>query len=237
MSYTQVTLSQFRTDLLAAVETVPYWSTAEANTAINEAIRVWNLLTQQWKTRVIVSSVASQHWYTLPSACLVPFRVIWVSDPLYPSSVSDLDNSKPGWEGQAAGSAGVPTRPMLWAPKGINRICLWPAPSTSSVNFAVDCIQSMPTLSADGDYIDLGREEQGAIILYALHRLAYKEGGPRFQASGSYLKLFLTLAGERNNRLRATTFYKRVVGGPDFDRDVRRLVVPPVPKQNPQEAR
>lgn len=211
--YQQVTLLQFRTDLSSMLDNSSYWTTAEKNTAINEAIRVWNALTGQWKDRSIVSTIVNTHWHDNAATILYPFRFLHSGYPVYKTSWFDLDYAKTGWEGETTASGG-PTRPELWCMMGLNKFAIWPA-DTIINNMSLDAVIVAPQLINDTDYVNIGKEEQGALLAYAIHKLSFKEGQQRIQATLQHFRQFMSMAGLRNSRLKAATFYKKIMMGQD----------------------
>lgn len=225
MPYTQVTLAELRTAVQAKVESVPYWTTAEYNSAISEALRVWNLLTGHFKVRdTSVTTVLDQVWYTTPSTLLYPFRIAWASRPLEPTTTFDLDYARSNWEGQSTTDTGAPGTPAQWAPCGLNRFCIWPADDPGGYDLQIDGVGPAPIPAGDSSYVNLGQEEQAAIVDYALHYLTFKEGGPRFQGSQDAFQRFLTAAASRNARLNAASFFREALRARDLAREQKPLV-------------
>jgi len=212
VAYQQVTWAQLRTMLQARVESSAFWSDTEALHAINEALRLWNLLTGMWKRRELITTVADQVYYSLTSTLVYSVRADFSTFPLEQDSLGSLDNGMPGWEGHTTATSGKPTRPAIWAPVGLKAIAIWPADHTGGNEIAIDGVRQTPVLSADTDYIDIGQAELQAILSYGLHYLAFKEGGQRFAATQKQYKEFILAAAEQNGRLKASTFFRRVMG-------------------------
>jgi hypothetical protein len=212
MPHQQVTLAQLRASLQTTWEGVPFWTDTEATRALQEALRTWNLLTGQWRRLEILPAQVGEHLYALSSTMILPGRVNFSSYPLDMSSVPALNNGRPAWRGETAGSSGVPSRPSLWAPVGLARIAVWPAPASAEATFVVDGVRETPTLAADSDYVDLGQEEMGVIISEALHIAAFKEGGARWKATQSYHQDFLRSAAGKNGRLFASSLFRKAMG-------------------------
>ena len=72
---------------------------------------------------------------------------------------------------------------------------------TSSIT--VDVVRNAPVPIADGDFVQLGREELDAVLDYAAHLACFKMGGAEFQATMRGLANFRRLALVRNERLAA----------------------------------
>jgi len=233
MPFQQVTLATLQQELLDKWESVPYWSSAEATVALNEALRVWNMLTGQWKQRVVFNTVANQVWYALPSTMVFNVRMEFNDQILEQASINTLDNGEMNWEAETTASGGaVPGVPSLWAPSGLNLFAIWPADAVGSNCFTVDGVRSTPILVNSGDFVDLGQHEHHAILGYALHHAAFKEGGQRWSATQHYYQDFIRAAGDLNARLKASTFFRKIMGR-DLNRNQRVLKSPPDPQAAP----
>lgn len=220
MAYQQVTLAELEADLLARVDTVPFWTSAESTLAINEALRIWNLLTGMWKRRELIATVAATtasyptgFIYSLSSTLVFDLRTEFNQLVMEPSSISDLNNSRPNWRSEITTAGGtVATRPLFWAPVGMKKVVITPGDAVGGNNLVVDGVRATPVLSAAGDFVDLGKCEIGTLLDYALHYLSFKLGGPLFQATIPLYKSFLEAAGDQNARLRSSTWYRKTMG-------------------------
>ena len=65
MGYQRTTRATLRTRLKERWESVPFWTDAEANWAINESLRKWNLYVGQWKSTTTLLTVKNQVWYLI----------------------------------------------------------------------------------------------------------------------------------------------------------------------------
>lgn len=212
MAYTQVTLTELLAQLATKYESVPYWTEAEGTLAINEALRVWSMLTGVWKERVSVSTTTSP-WLAVPSPLYYNVRMQFAGAPLGRSSVGDLDNGRPGWEIESTTTGGdVPTTPKMFAPAGLQLFAIWPADASGSNTVEVDGVVEAPTLSALTDYIDINNASIQPILGYALHYLAFKEGGVRWAATQKYYKEFLLAAVDQNDRLATSALFRKAMG-------------------------
>lgn len=214
MPYTAVTLSQLQVSLQEMWETVPFWTSEEARLHINEALRVWNLLTGMWKSQVTVKTPSpTSPWITLPGSLVYNMRVEFLGKPVGYSSIGDLDYGRPNWEGETTVSGGnVPTTIKHWAPAGLRMIAIWPADSIGDRDLLVDGVATTPILINSGDFIDLGEEEHVAILKYALHVASFKKGGTTFSSTLPHYKEFLLACADRNERLKASLFFRRAMG-------------------------
>lgn len=212
MPYTQVTLAQLRAQLQQKYESVPFWTDIEANLAINETLQWYNLYTGTWKARVALTTVANQVYYTTPSTLIYNARFEFNSQPLAMSSVNDLDNGRPGWEGETTVSGGsVPSIPNVWAPLGLTTFVLWPADASGSNGLVIDGVHQTPTLTSDGQYVDLSSNDTDDIVGEALYILCFKDGG-RVPRASQWHQNFLQMVLATNARLKAANAFRAPAG-------------------------
>lgn len=178
MAYAQYTLADLRTDLAGQYESAAFWTSAEADLAINEALRQWNLATWMWRGREHQVTTASQVYFTVAATLLSTVRLSWQEYPLLRSSVTALDQVRPNWEAETIATGGrVPLRPTCWIPVGIRSFAIWPA-DTAVNHMTIDGVLITPTLADPTDVVSLGLEDKEALLGYALGVvLAFK--GPR----------------------------------------------------------
>lgn len=214
MPYQNVTLAQLRQAVKDSVESVPFWTNSEIDSAINETLRWWNLFTGQWRRVDNLLSVAGEPFYDLTSTLTWAARVTFRDTPLSLDSFVSLDYGRVNWQSETGGSgaAGVPALPSLWAPIGLRTIALWPAPPANGELFTVDGVAETPFLVNNGDFVDLGEDELNNFHGECLYRLSFKEAGPRFAACASYHKAFIQAAMDKNQRLKASAFFRRYTG-------------------------
>jgi hypothetical protein len=211
MAYQQFTLADLKLHLLGRWDGTPFWTPEEARLALNEALRVWNSLTGMWRGRVVFT--AAGPWVTLPSAITFATRVEWNSLPLASCSIDGLDQGHMTWESETISSGGtVPTRPMIWAPAGLTTLAIWPADPTGLNCLVVDGVLATPTLVLDTDYIDIGEEDLGLILGYALHTVAFKLGGRIFADTLPYFRAFIAAATDRSSKLNASAAFRTAMG-------------------------
>lgn len=211
MPYQSVTLAMLKTRLAERYESSAFWTAEEARLVINEALRVWQLLTAYWKTQLSVSTPAASPWVTIPNTAFLPLRVQWgaTGKSLLQGSLASFDYGRSTWEHETTATAGLPSTPTDWAPAGARLIAIWPADNAGGNTLLVDVAATTPVLVADGDFIDISGAELNAILGFALHLLAFKEGGTRFAATIVHRVAFYNQAAELNSRLRASAFFKK----------------------------
>lgn len=224
MPYAAVTLATLQLRLQERHESSAYWTDEEARLAINEALRVWNLLVAAWKKRETLAVPANHVWVTLPGALSFAVRAEANSVPLEQSSLYDLDCGRVSWEGERTNSGGiVPTATSHWAPAGVFRIAVWPARASGSWTLTVDGLRATPVLRASTDAVDLNQVEERVLIGYALHYLAFKQGGRFWQSTSKYYREFVQAAVKANERLLLSAFFRKVMGL-DLDGDQRPII-------------
>lgn len=213
MAYQSYTLAQIRQMLLDKVENVPFWTDPEANIAINEALLTWNLFTGFWKGTETARTSANNWDYAVLPSLVFGARVEFNGKSLAQASLGDMDNGHPGWQGQTTASGGnVPTEPKKWLPMSIDLIAIWPADAVGGNTLTIQGVAQTPTLKLDSDYIDIGNEALNALLGYALHVLALKEGGARFETTMGYFKDFLLEAAEENDQLALSSLFRAFIG-------------------------
>jgi hypothetical protein len=120
----------------------------------------------------------------------------------YPETVASLDAYRASWQN---GSGKPDTLAMMsW-----NLMATSPVPDTGPYSIGLDVVRNCPVPVLDTDNVQLGREDLDAILDYAQHLAAFKQGGEEFQGSIQKYKNFVHLAQVRNERLKAAIpFYE-----------------------------
>lgn len=228
MPYTQLSLLQLRTRLKDRVERVAFWSDAQANDAINEALLTYGMLTGRWKRRVVLATTANQYELALPSTMVYRMGLTWNGQPMTPTTLEDLNLARPNWRQEKVTDGGsVPTRPTLWAPVSLMLVYIWPQDVSNHNGYGVDGVSATPTLSADGDYVDLSDADISVLLGFALHVLTYKKGAEDFEASLGYFRDFIVAAAEENSLITTSQWYRQFMGRDD--RSFKRLTGQPSP--------
>ena len=142
----------------------------------------------------------------------VPTRVV----PLF-----DLDRTVSGWENTPRG------RSKVIATAGLNLIALHPIPDgVHSITLDVVRPSPIPLIPiSKGDFVEIGSEEITAIVDYAHHIAAFKQGGLEFQMAGRLYQSFIDQASVHNERLRGGSVFGIPMFGQaqeDEKRELRR---------------
>lgn len=115
-------------------------------------------------------------------------------------TVFELDTFRASWEAPISGT------PTLVGMAGLNLLAFSPIPNASYTVF-MDLLSNMPVPSADGDYIQIGREMWDSVLAYAEHLAAWKMAGAEFTATMPCMEEMLRIALVQNERLRANQFF------------------------------
>ena len=86
---------------------------------------------------------------------------------------------------------------------GLNLIALYPPPNSGAHAVTLDVVRNMPVPVADGDSIQVGREELDVITDYAEHLAAFKMGGQEFAVTQPCYERMVRMAMQQNVRWRA----------------------------------
>lgn len=209
MPFQNISFGQMRVLLQQRWDGVPFWTSAEAESAIIEALRMWNLLTGMWKTRAVYTTIANDQWITTPGAITYNMRATFNEHSLEPASLMEMDMGFPNWEGQMTSDGGnVPTTPKFWIPAGLNLIAIWPGDGVGNNSIIIDGVAITPTT---GMFVDLPQSEINVILGYALHVASFKDAA-RWPFTMEFYKDFLTSAGKYNDKLLASALYRKILG-------------------------
>ncbi len=233
-AYQRYTLDDIQTQLTQRADGSPFWTDEESTDAINEALLIWNALTGFWKDTVYITTTVNNWDYQLSASLVFGTRIEFNNIPLAQASIGDMDYGHPGWQNQTTADGGsIPNTPRNWLPLSIDMIAIWPADAQGGNILKVDGISATPQLNYLDEYIDIGQEELSALVGYALHVLALKEGGARFQATMGYFQDFLKAAGEENNQLNMSSEFRNFIGT-DMNRQTRPVRSNTADKQSVQ---
>lgn len=119
-------------------------------------------------------------------------------NPQYSESLASVDYGRPLWQNYA----GNP--PFMGALDGLNLLAMVDPPA-GAFPVTLDVVQNAIVPSADGDFIQVGREELAAILGYAEHLATFKCGGAEFMATLPSYQRIMALAGTYNSKLKAVT--------------------------------
>jgi hypothetical protein len=89
---------------------------------------------------------------------------------------------------------------------------LWPIDATGGRTLVVDGVATTPVATTDGDTIDLNDALLTTLLNMSVHVLAFKKGGPSWQATQGFFLTFLKEAAEENDQLKRSNVYRRIMG-------------------------
>ncbi|HKT90088.1 MAG TPA: hypothetical protein VJQ59_16705 [Candidatus Sulfotelmatobacter sp.] len=115
--------------------------------------------------------------------------------PLWIDSYVSMQAAIPTWRA-------APGTPQIAAALGLNLVAFGPVPD-ASYGVSFDVVSNATVPSADGDFIQVGREELDVILRYARHLAALKMGGTEFVATFDGWQSMVKLASQMNSQLRA----------------------------------
>jgi len=182
-----------------------FWTAREKRDALNEAIRVWAVMTGQWSRRFSIPTVVGQRFYDVPKQIVSLQRVRYNNTILYQTSTAEMDYGFSNWQQSATGT------PSVWAPIGLDKFVINP-PAAAGSFLNVEGLALAPALRVGGDFLDIGDEEVNRLLDYAHHILTFKEGGLEFEASMPLMGTFVEAAVQRNQRLLGASTFKRYLG-------------------------
>lgn len=221
-AYNTTDLTTFIATVRADLGPAAFWTDSEITKFINAGLRTWNCLTGFWAGNVTFPTIANRPYYPLPNTTLVfGARVELDGQPLQQGTLFGWDQQNPQWMSDRG-------EPEQWAPVGIAIIAMNPIPPNGGQSLKVYGTSVTPVLVNPGDFINIGREDFNALTDYIAHTLQVKSGGMELQTSIPAYKAFIAAAGVRNEKLRATTFYRKLLGN-EQDRQlkmIRRLLQP-----------
>lgn len=113
---------------------------------------------------------------------------------LVPSTFDELDLYTPDWQS----TSGQPTSIAI----NKNIIALSPVPN-AIYGITLDVVRNIPLPTADGSFIQVGREHISTLLDYCVHLAMLKVGGQEFQNTLPLFKNMLELAAEHNQRLKS----------------------------------
>lgn len=206
MPYTSTTRATLRLRLQERYESSPFWSATDANLALNHTLRVWNLLTGYWRKRIVVPNSPNDPLVPIAGTMVQQTAITWQGRHMTGVSVEELHLLTNNWWTARAGDTGLPTRPLFWAPVGLNLIEIYPA-SPLIGSLEVDGVRSTPVLTTDADTVDIGSEEYDTLLGYAMHVLALKGSATFLERTKPNLAQFIDAAGKRNQLLKASRWF------------------------------
>lgn len=224
MTYATLTLATLRARLQDRFTGDPFWSNTEANDALNEALRQFNLYTGYWRGNGTTNTTATVAFVTVPGSLTYHTRVTRSGFVLARKSLVELYRTRRNWRTQSTTTGSpVPSTIREWAPVGLGSIAIWPTDTAGGTTLTFEAVKITPILTADGQFLDVGNEELNLILSEALWILTFKRPSLLAQMKPKH-QVFLDGCLERNDQLRASSYYRRVLGLDQTQRIVPRLL-------------
>jgi hypothetical protein len=134
------------------------------------------------------------------------------------AAVHDLDAYRSNWANEVAGT------PDQVAFAGYNLMALAPKPDAGPHSITFDAVIPPPIPAVDADNIQLGKDELDAVLDYAQHIAAFKQGGEEFLDTMPKYQQAAAFAAELNGRLKAAITAKKAMDRRSRDEEARRPV-------------
>ncbi len=227
MAYQRVTLSTLRTQLDAKLKTQGnYWSQAEKDRGINEAVAIWQGMTGDhivYITQTVASTTENLVNVNTTDTSGKSLSIIRVAPTgggaaLREMHYYDLDQGYYGWRTETASS--TTQRPAYWAPVGMDKFFVYPRTGASQT-YDLTCYGEVAVLVNTGDYIDINEGELQRLLGMAQAILSFKEGIVEGTDNATALRdMFMLVAQTRNKELQLTATYKDYSGQPQSDVEV-----------------
>jgi hypothetical protein len=183
-----------------------YYTAAEINAALNEALRFFCLLTlglETTATWTVTAATTFFHMLAIFTDWICPLRIMdSTGAKIRPATLEDLASLDPGWRT----SAGAPVR---YASLGSDLVALYQQPSGSGTVLSVTYAQAPATLAADGDTPAVPSEYHARLVDYAIYRCRQGEGGQEFEKSLKYFDSFMDGATKYASYVRARNIGSR----------------------------
>lgn len=216
MPYTTISRATLRARLQDHYTADPFWTVIDANDALNEALRYFNLFTGYWRgTGTMTTPVPSgtpSPFLTIPGTLTYRTRIVRLNYALTRKSIVELYRTRRDWRRQTTASGGsVPTTVREWAPVGLSQIAIWPADAAGDTVLAVSGVRQTPILSTDAGFLDLGEEEITLILAETLYILSFKRPSILGTLKAQHQR-FLQGVLARNDQIRASSYYRRLLG-------------------------
>lgn len=218
MPYASISRGTLRSRLQDHFSGDPFWTSTEANDALNEALRWWNLYTGFWCGEAQALTVAGTPYVPVPQVLTWQTRVRLSTGPaLLAKGILELYRSRPGWRTQTTASGGgVPSRIEEWAPVGVQQIAIWPRDAGGTL-LTFSGVLKTPVLLDDGQFLQVGEEQVGPLLDESLWVLGFKRPSLREQLQEGHTRFLQACLGQ-NDRLRRSAAFRKTLGLPSDGR-------------------
>jgi hypothetical protein len=136
---------------------------------------------------------------------------------LYPTTMTMLDSVTPGWQGKAQ------DRPMRVAIVGGDLLVLSPVPD-GAYSVSVQLVRNAIVPTADGDFLQVPREDLDAVLAWAEMLALFKSNGASLQMAWERAQaMTVSSASYRDRRVLASTYLTEMMEQSTDERRVRPL--------------
>jgi len=147
MPYTRCTLAELDKRLWERLDLHPYYTVQDRWDALRMALKIWQAATGVWRETVTANAIQGDPYVPVPGLVQVT-GVRWGGVPLSPTTIAELDATRPNWRNEQAGTAGQTGDPKYWAPIGLTTVAIWPTPGVTT---QIECLGlSLPPAPVPG---------------------------------------------------------------------------------------
>jgi hypothetical protein len=171
-----VTLATLRARVYSHLEdNTAFYTQAEVDGAINDAIRVLNLFTGFVQATGTVTSNNTGPIYSVPTNILIPTRVAFLGRPLARTAFRTMGQSRRFWMRESTETEQSPVE--RWIPMGLTKFAIHPYDAVGNRTMTVTGIAEPTLLVNTTDEAQYPSEFQDALETYAAHVVMVKAGG------------------------------------------------------------
>lgn len=149
------------------------------------------------------------------------------STPLQIDSIRSADLYDASWQARTAGT------PAVALHAGLNLVALSPAPDSTPRSLLATVVRNAPLPANDAADVEVSRENLNAILDYAQHLAAWKQGGDEFSRSLELLKSFMQQAALYNSKLDELAEYTAPLYGLSQRQNQMAPVTTPAAEETP----
>lgn len=215
MAYQNQTLLDLQTALAEKFEQQPFWSADNARRAINEGLRIYNLITGMYREATVIPLVPDDTHVYVGGTLVKGTRLVVSGRTLTLTSINALDKMIANWQGvNTASGSPTPALPSFWCPVGLTEVQIYPKidPSLLGLTTTVDGVRNTPLLVNPGDFLNMGNEEISSLLGYALHVLCFAKGAAALQKTMPLRAAFFKACALRNATFEASSLYRKIIG-------------------------
>ncbi len=150
------------------------------------------------------------------------FQAQLQGQPVFVDSLAGFDAFNTGWQQ-------TPGPPTAIAAAGLNLVALGPVPdSAGPYSVVIDVVRNAPLPVSDGDFVQVGREDIDAILGYAVHLAAFKQGASNVGDTIDLYTQFQRHAARFDARINAVSRFLPAVSSQSWKEKAARPFMDPV---------